>query len=425
MDDNKRKSDRKLRAIKRAEKRRNRGLESTDNHTFNENDLSDDLTYDDEERYKIHRKQDEVNDNQEDSKEKNDPKTPHSINNKEADTQAIKASQNHTESDSKKHRKKNNNMLSFNSLKDFNNQRKTRKQEKQDKYEGMSLQEKREQQRIERRKRQRQIQYTVITILVLLILLFLIYMFTPLSRISHINITGNKNVSNSQIEKALDIKDNSRMYTYSKKKGINNLEKNDLIKNVEIDKQLPNTVNVKVTENDVVGIVKEKNKYVPIIEGNKELKNYDGDIAGSGPILDDFKGDDKDSIIKALSNMSSDIRDMISEIKYAPEQNNQNRILMFMKDDMQVVGNMDTIAKKIQYYPQMSQSLSRDDSGNLKTQGYIDLSVGASFIPYGDNGGSDSKSDQNVRQKSQEETVAKDELQSALNKINEQSDSNN
>lgn len=425
MDDNKRKSDRKLRAIKRAEKRRNRGLESTDDHTLNENDLSDDLTYEDEERYKIHRKQDEVNDNQEDSKEKDDSKTPHSINNKESDSQATKASQNHTESDSKKHRKKNNNKLSFNSLKDFNNKRKTRKQEKQDKYEGMSLQEKREQQRIERRKRQKQIQYTVITILVLLILLFLIYMFTPLSRISHINITGNKNVSNSQIEKALDIKDNSRMYIYSKKKGINNLEKNDLIKNVEIDKQLPNTVNVKVTENDVVGIVKEKNKYVPIIEGNKELKNYDGDIAGSGPILDDFKGDDKDSIIKALSNMSSDIRDMISEIKYAPEQNNQNRILMFMKDDMQVVGNMDTIAKKIQYYPQMSQSLSRDDSGNLKTQGYIDLSVGASFIPYGDNGGSDSKSDQNVRQKSQEETVAKDELQSALNKINEQSDSNN
>lgn len=32
---------------------------------------------------------------------------------------------------------------------------------------------------------------------------------------------------------------------------------------------------------------------------------------------------------------------------------------------------------------------------------------------------------ENVRQKSQQETDAKDELQSALNKINEQSDSNN
>ncbi len=49
---------------------------------------------------------------------------------------------------------------------------------------------------------------------------------------------------------------------------------------------------------------------------------------------------------------------------------------------MQVIGDITTIADKMQYYPQMSQSLSRDDSGELKTNGYIDLSVGASFIPY-------------------------------------------
>lgn len=59
-------------------------------------------------------------------------------------------------------------------------------------------------------------------------------MFTPLSRISNIKISGNNNVSNSQVEKALDVKDNSRMYTYSKRKGIQNLKKNDLIKDVKI-----------------------------------------------------------------------------------------------------------------------------------------------------------------------------------------------
>ncbi len=40
------------------------------------------------------------------------------------------------------------------------------------------------------------------------------------------------------------------------------------------------------------------------------------------------------------------------------------------------------ISKKMKDYPNMSQSLSRDSSGKLKTRGYIDLSVGASFIPY-------------------------------------------
>ncbi|BGE82665.1 cell division protein FtsQ/DivIB [Staphylococcus petrasii] len=301
----------------------------------------------------------------------------------------------------------------------------TNRKQKEDKYAHMTLQEKREQQRIDRRKRQKRIQYIILTSLILLILLFLIYMFTPLSRISHINISGNKNLSNQQVEKALDVKPGSRMYTYSKRKGINNLEQNPLVKNVEIKKRLPNTLNVQVTENNVVGVVKDKNKYTPIIEGNKELKDYKGDIAGSGPILDGFKGSDKDNMVKALSNMSSEVRDMISEISYAPEANKQSRILLYMKDGMQVVGDYKTIADKLKYYPQMSQSLNKDDSGNLQTQGYIDLSVGASFIPYNESDANNSKSNQVLQQKTQEENDAKNELQSALNKINEQSDSNN
>ena len=80
--------------------------------------------------------------------------------------------------------------------------------------------------------------------------------------------------------------------------------------------------------------------------------------------------------------MSPKIRSMIAEVTYEPQKNKQNRIKLYTKDDMQVIGNIKTIADKMKYYPQMSQSLSRDQSGNLTTDGYIDLSVGASFIPY-------------------------------------------
>lgn len=307
---------------------------------------------------------------------------------------------------------------------------KTRLREKRnkfqnDKYSHLTVAEKREQQKIDKRKRQKRIQYIIVTTLILLIILFLLYMFTPLSRISHVNISGNHNVSDSQVEKELNIKKGSRIYTFSKSKAINNLKKNSLIKDVQINKQLPNTLNVKIIENNLVGIVKDKNKYVPIIEGNKKLDNYNGDIANSAPVLEDFKGDNLNRLTKALSKMSNETRDMISEIKYAPLQNQQNRVLLYMKDGMQVVGDINTLANKIEYYPQMSQSLAKDSSGQLKTQGYIDLSVGASFIPYNENSSINSKSDQNVRQKTQQETEAKNELQSALNKISEQSDTNN
>ena len=82
-------------------------------------------------------------------------------------------------------------------------------------------------------------------------------MFTPLSRISHVNISGNHNVSDSQVEK-IKYQKGSRIYTFSKSKAINNLKKNSLIKDVQINKQLPNTLNVKIIENNLVGIVKDK-----------------------------------------------------------------------------------------------------------------------------------------------------------------------
>ena len=107
------------------------------------------------------------------------------------------------------------------------------KHAKSTQFDHLSPQERKEQLRIDEGSvKKNSVRYHYI--LVLLIILFLLYMFTPLSRISNIKISGNNNVSNSQVEKALDVKDNSRMYTYSKRKGIQNLKKNDLIKDVKL-----------------------------------------------------------------------------------------------------------------------------------------------------------------------------------------------
>lgn len=71
-------------------------------------------------------------------------------------------------------------------------------------------------------------------------------------------------------------------------------------------------------------------------------------------------------MIQALSEMSPKARNLIAEISYAPDKNKQNRIKIFTKDNIQVIGDITTIADKMKYYPQMSESLSRSDSGDLK-----------------------------------------------------------
>ncbi|KXA39656.1 cell division protein FtsQ/DivIB [Staphylococcus lugdunensis] len=290
----------------------------------------------------------------------------------------------------------------------------------------LTPEELREQKRRQRRKRQKTIQYIVITALILIIILFLLYMFTPISRIANVTIKGNHNVSTSEINKQLNANSGERMYTFSNNsKAKAKLKDNPLIKNVDIQKHLPNTLSVTIEENQVVGMIKDKDDYIPILEGNTELKNYKGQLTDRGPIIEGFKGDKKQEIVHALAEMSPKIRSMIAEVTYEPQKNKQNRIKLYTKDDMQVIGNIKTIADKMKYYPQMSQSLSRDQSGNLTTDGYIDLSVGASFIPYKNQEAQQSQTEQDVTKNSQQENEAKSELQSVLNKINEQSKKNN
>lgn len=279
--------------------------------------------------------------------------------------------------------------------------------------------------RAKRRKRQKQIQYSVFGVLLFIIILILIYMFTPLSKISSVEIKGNDNVSKSAINKAIDVKDNSRMYTYSTSKATDKLKENKLIKSAKITKQMPNKLMVEISENQIVGMTKKKDNYVPILENGTELKNYDGNATDDGPILVGFEKEEKEKIINELAKMPANVRGMIAEIKYDPQENLQNQIKLFTSDDIQILGNLNTIANKMKYYPQMSQSLERDESGELKKSGYIDLSVGASFIPYSGGNETKSASDKNVDEQTTETGAAKDELQSALNKINKESDKNN
>ena len=269
-----------------------------------------------------------------------------------------------------RHSKKHKLLSKFTSKKEKETSTSFNSNEKVTQIKPLSLEEK----RAIRRKKQKRIQYTIITLLILIIVLILLYMVTPLSKISNVNVKGNNNVSTSKIKKELNVTSRSRMYTFSKNKAIRNLKQNPLIKEVDIHKQLPNTLTVNVTEYQIVGLEKNKDKYVPIIEDGKELTEYKDEVSHDGPIID---------------------------------------------------GDITTIADKMQYYPQMSQSLSRDDSGELKTNGYIDLSVGASFIPYQGSSTVQSGTEQNVTKSTQEENDAKEELQNVLNKINKQSKENN
>ena len=275
--------------------------------------------------------------------------------------------------------------------------------------------------RLKRRRRQKRIQWSIFGGLLLILVLVMLYMFTPMSKINDVTVSGNKHVETKTILKNVDAK-GKRIYALSKSSIQSTLEENPIIKSVDVSKHFPGTIEIVIHEHPFVGQVKDKKGYHPILANGHELKSYDGNVPDEAPVLEGFEGKKLDKVVSAMADMKRSIRAQIAEVAYEPIKNKQNRIVLYTKDKIQVVGDLNTISDKMKYYPQMSQSLERDPSGKLKREGYIDLSVGASFIPYKNSSGNkQSESDKAVEQDAAMEDRAKDELQSALNKINESS----
>lgn len=274
--------------------------------------------------------------------------------------------------------------------------------------------------RRKRRERQRRIQLSIFGTLIALIILIVLYMFTPISNIDHVDIKGNHYLSDKEVKNALNLKKDTKIYMFGKGKAVDKMKQNPFVKEVQINRKLPNNLEVQVKEYQLVGLLEEKGKFHPILSNDHILKDYKGKLPNDAPVVSGFNASNREKIIQALSEMPKNIRQAISEVEYADDKESRNKVRLYMKDDIQVIGNMTTIANKMKYYPDMASALDRDASGELKKSGYIDLSVGASFIPYQDGSSTSSDSSMKLKEGTAMEDKAKDELQATLNKINDQ-----
>ncbi|WP_201277020.1 cell division protein FtsQ/DivIB [Mammaliicoccus sciuri] len=272
-----------------------------------------------------------------------------------------------------------------------------------------------------KRKRRRQIQLGVFIGVILLVILILLYMFTDISKVDQVDIKGEETVSKNDIEKALDIKKDSRIYNIPVSDMKSKIEEIEGVKSVEIKRHFPNDLTVNVNEYETIGLVKEKKHYVPLLENGKTIKNLSTDLPIDVPILNDFSSKKLNKMIPELKKVKPKVKSMISEINYKPGENNQNRIQLFMTDNVEVVGDIQTFANKINYYPSISDKLERDNSGALKTPGFLDLQVGVTFLPYETEEQQKERSEKETKQDESNKTEQK-KLDQALQDLSKELD---
>lgn len=233
-----------------------------------------------------------------------------------------------------------------------------------------------------RRKRKQRIQLTIFLSIVALVTLILLYMFTGISYVS--KVTVNDTVLNSKkkiLEKA-NITHQDRIYSLNTGEISSKLEYLDGVKNVQVKRHFPNSVQIDVEEYKVIGVIPDGSDFHPVLENGQILHQMNFKTPAHAPIINNFGNKELHKLVGVLNETKRAVTNQISEINFVPNEQASSRIQLFMKDGIEVIGDLRTIADKLDYYPSMAKNIKRDDNGNIEKPGLIDLEVGAVFIPY-------------------------------------------
>lgn len=203
----------------------------------------------------------------------------------------------------------------------------------------------------------------------------IVYLQSPLSKIKKMAVTGNTYLTDQEIIHQSKLTMDTNIWSVNKKETIQKLEKNPIIESAEIKRKLPWTIQIKVTEQPMVGFIENKGKYIPVLENgsvlyNRAQKNNDG----NAPVLSGFN--DKTflkQMTAQLQKLPDRISGMISEIHWVPTKKDKSKILLYMNDGNLVSGRISRFSDDIRIYPSITAQL---DPGK---KGIVHIGVGAYF----------------------------------------------
>lgn len=204
----------------------------------------------------------------------------------------------------------------------------------------------------------------IVLILVVGIVILGIYFFMLIS-IKNIYISGNRYFSDQEIIELAGIEDYPSSLKNSSSIISSRLKKNVYIKNVKVKKKNIKEVYIEVEEENRL-FRKEENGLI-VLENMEEV---DDQKQNELPILLNYVPDTKyDSFIKGMNQVKEDIKVQISEIRYYPNEQDEDRFLLYMNDGNYVYLTL-TKFKQINYYEEVLEKLDGEkgilylDSGN-------------------------------------------------------------
>jgi len=212
-----------------------------------------------------------------------------------------------------------------------------------------------------------------LTIFIILIAC-VVYLQSPYSKVNKVVVNGNNVVSVEDVQQLSNIDNETNIWMLQKRKTMNNISEHPLIDTVKMKRVLPQTVELTVTEHEIIGYTMEKGKYYPILIDGSVLKDFPMEYRGDRPFILNF--DEQaymEMIATQLSELPEHVLKLISEVSWEPTKNNKNKILLYMNDGFVVDATLRDFSEKMKNYPSIIAQL------DPKEKGIVHMGVGIYF----------------------------------------------
>ena len=209
----------------------------------------------------------------------------------------------------------------------------------------------------------------IIPVLILLVAIVLIYFLVKFLlniKVQNIFVSGNHYLNDDYIIEKAGLENYPSYFANPSFIIKNRLVDDTFIKDVKITKKFFAVVNIEVEENNVLFYKENDNKYV--LEDGKEV---DSIPYKTNPItvVNYIPDTIYDKFVKKMAALDEEVREKISEVKYAPSEIDDSLFVLYMVDGNYVYINLSKFSS-INYYNEIYPTLGGKkgvlylDSGN-------------------------------------------------------------
>ncbi|WP_242364170.1 cell division protein FtsQ/DivIB [Limosilactobacillus antri] len=208
------------------------------------------------------------------------------------------------------------------------------------------------------------------------VLLLMLYVISPLSKIDRVTVKGNHDLSATAVEQATRVQPGRYIWgvMLSQRSASRQANRrNPQVATVSYHLRGPRAVQIVVRENPVVGTVEIGQRDYNVL-ANGQLKAAKGDQSKIQYQAFDHHRQQLKTTAMQLGQLKPVVRNGISTVCYRPQKNAPNRLVIYMRDGNTVYANLNTVGKKLAYYPAIAAT--------MKEPGVVDLQVGAFSYSY-------------------------------------------